>query len=162
MYCKTCGKEIPDGAYVCPYCGQQVNSQPSDDIAQRQRAQFYAQNMQNVPPVSNVSAPPTGKMNVCALLGLIFGCVAAFLTLLANILIWTATSLNVLGFVGFCSVFAQILAWPGLVLSIVGMCLLKRFGHKGLAIAALVVCSALIVFFIVNWISNAVLFSAYV
>ncbi len=25
MYCKTCGKEIDDNAYVCPHCGVKTN-----------------------------------------------------------------------------------------------------------------------------------------
>ncbi len=28
MYCKTCGKEINDGAVVCPNCGCSTNNKP--------------------------------------------------------------------------------------------------------------------------------------
>ncbi|HIZ64142.1 MAG TPA: zinc ribbon domain-containing protein, partial [Firmicutes bacterium] len=29
MFCKNCGKEIDDKAIVCPYCGVQVQSLPT-------------------------------------------------------------------------------------------------------------------------------------
>lgn len=52
MYCQYCGKEIPNGAYVCPYCFRRVCNipappaeddqpySPSDDMARRQRRQM--------------------------------------------------------------------------------------------------------------------------
>ena len=30
MYCKTCGKEIKDNAFVCPYCGCLVGTTEND------------------------------------------------------------------------------------------------------------------------------------
>ncbi len=31
MYCKNCGKEIDDNAYVCPHCGVKVEKQTTGD-----------------------------------------------------------------------------------------------------------------------------------
>ena len=34
MYCRNCGKEIDDNAYVCPHCGvkvERINDQPRAD-----------------------------------------------------------------------------------------------------------------------------------
>lgn len=28
MFCKNCGKQIPDGAHVCPYCGRSTGTPP--------------------------------------------------------------------------------------------------------------------------------------
>ncbi len=31
MYCKNCGKEISDNAYVCPHCGVKINGPQADE-----------------------------------------------------------------------------------------------------------------------------------
>lgn len=65
MYCKTCGKEINDNAYICPFCGCKTHD---DEVPQE--------------------APKARKMNglaiagfVCsffiAIVGLILSCIAA-------------------------------------------------------------------------------------
>lgn len=41
MYCKNCGKEIDDNAYVCPNCGVKVK----DELAER-REQQAASNLE--------------------------------------------------------------------------------------------------------------------
>ena len=38
MYCKNCGKEINDNAYVCPNCGVKVK----DELAERREQQTAA------------------------------------------------------------------------------------------------------------------------
>ena len=45
MFCKSCGKQIPDGAVVCPYCGQSM------------------QNMAPPPPIQPSVQPPVQKID---------------------------------------------------------------------------------------------------
>lgn len=36
MYCKNCGKEINNNAYVCPNCGVLVKSAPTEVVAKKE------------------------------------------------------------------------------------------------------------------------------
>ena len=36
MYCKNCGKEIDNNAYVCPNCGVLVKSAPTEVVAKKE------------------------------------------------------------------------------------------------------------------------------
>lgn len=31
MFCQKCGKEIPDDAAICPYCGAPTQESPADN-----------------------------------------------------------------------------------------------------------------------------------
>ena len=93
MFCKNCGKEIDEHAYVCPYCGVLVAT-----------------------PVPAVPDVPK-KVNGLGIAGFV-------------------VSLISLG-LGYFFVIASIV---GLVLSIVGVCLRKKYTScNGLAVAGLVI-----------------------
>lgn len=114
MFCKNCGKEIDDNALVCPNCGVATEKM-------QQEAAITA----------TAEAPATKKVNVCAILGLIF-------SILAFVGIWVFGWLFYIG------------APAALVLSIVGIVMSKKLNNgKGLAIAGLVVTIFDVVFYLI-------------
>ncbi len=93
MFCKNCGREIDEHAYVCPYCGALAAT-----------------------PVPAESPAPTTRVNGLGIAGFVVSLVSLGL--------------------GYFFVIASIV---GLVLSIVGMCLRKKYTScNGLAVAGLV------------------------
>ncbi len=105
MFCKNCGKEIPDGANVCPNCGQAPNG-PA--------------------PVQPGGNPDDGKgLSIAALVLGICGC-ALFWFSVANVIILAANILGIIfGIKGRKKSMAAYgkasgIATAGLVLSIIG------------------------------------------
>lgn len=114
MFCKNCGKEIDDNALICPNCGVATDKLQQDTAT-----------------TVTAEAPAAKKVNVCAILGLVF-------SILAFVGIWVFGWLFYIG------------APVALVLSIVGLVLSKKLGTgKGLAIAGLVVTIFDVVFYLI-------------
>ena len=94
MFCKNCGKEIDDGAVVCPNCGVAVSTVPTE----------------------TQSAPVTQK-NTIALVGFIFSFLIGLVGLICSIV-----GLNrVKNFTGPNDVTYKGLAIAGIVISAVNM-----------------------------------------
>lgn len=111
MFCKNCGKEIDDNAIVCPNCGVATENMNKEAAA--------------------TAEPAAKKVNVCAILSLVF-------SVLAFVGIWIFGWLFYLG------------APAALALSIVGLVFSKKLNNgKGLAIAGLAITIFDVVFFLI-------------
>lgn len=76
MYCKNCGKEIPEGQELCDTCAQNVNA-GAQNVNTNQTAQsnvnYQNTNYQNATVVNN-NVNPQAKSKLCAgLLGIFLG-----------------------------------------------------------------------------------------
>lgn len=150
MFCPHCGKEIADGSYICPHCNQTVEAPQQQ--AQPQQQQYNPQYQQFQQPQYNVpNQPVSGKKNICATLGLVFGIVGGACALISFIMALTIIS-TLSGTVGLVYLMLALtwIALPlliaGLALSIAGVALAKKYGHQGMAIAGLIVSVAFFIF----------------
>ena len=115
MYCKNCGKEIDNNAYVCPYCGALTAAQT---------------------PAAGGDA--SKKINGLGIAGFVVSLVSLGL--------------------GYFFAIASIV---GLVLSIVGMCMRKKYTScNGLAIAGLVLGIVSTLIWAIVWIAAGALLAA--
>lgn len=76
MFCANCGKEIPDYAKFCNYCGarQEINTSTSFQSAQQQTPRQNYAPQQNYEPRQPVPTPKSGKkMKVGGIILLILG-----------------------------------------------------------------------------------------
>lgn len=59
MYCRQCGKELPDGAQFCPYCGAASNAENAG--GQNAARQNGSDNGYAAPPYPPLSATPVSE-----------------------------------------------------------------------------------------------------
>ena len=93
MFCKYCGKEVAEHAFVCPSCGGLIGELPNAQ-AQAQKAkeadQFFGNVSQPNAQTANTPQPPSRKYVVFArvskivsIISLVFSGLTAFLLMLA-------------------------------------------------------------------------------
>jgi hypothetical protein len=77
MFCKKCGKRIPDDATYCPYCGEKVD--PVIDEGTSNENPYMNQ-------TGETPSSPETKTRVFAILSLVFGALGGLLGLIFGIL----------------------------------------------------------------------------
>ena len=131
MFCIHCGKELPDGARFCSFCGSSISTTPvNDNVQETAISEDPVVTETNGQPISvqtqpasqpvNESAEPK-KLQVMGLVGFILAC-ASF----------------VIGFLDFC-----LIATAGMIVSIVALVQFNKnpnkYKLKGFAIAGVAV-----------------------
>ena len=71
MFCLKCGKDLPEGAVFCPFCGQKQNA-PADAPAAAAPASGGADYAQPV----NRSPIKKARYNILCIIGLVIGAIA--------------------------------------------------------------------------------------
>ena len=89
MFCRKCGQQIPDGMFVCGYCGTPVEQNPNGNGNQqesRQDADDGATGMGTVSLILGVSSLLLDLLGCCltgmAIAGIVCSCVCAVFVIL--------------------------------------------------------------------------------
>ncbi len=132
MYCKHCGKQIPDDAAVCPECGKATGERPVGPVPSEKR--IYCKNCGREVDPKAVVCPNCGAKLDSAEKKPVNGIgIAGFV--LSIISVWGG------------SVF--IVPLVGLILSAIGVAQRKKYSANGFATAGLVISIVTLVFWLI-------------
>lgn len=148
-----CGRELPEEANECPSCGYPVHKRVPTEILLRREMQTDMRDVQNLSSDTDMKEKP--KKNIFSLLGLVFSSISMFLILLMSILIFFVLIAPALVISVVIIIF--LLGLSGFAFSIVGVRQLKVYGHRGLAMTALCLSSAIVGLFAMSFISRILL-----
>ena len=137
MYCKHCGKQIPDDAAVCPECGKPTGEQPQGASADR----VYCKNCGKEVDPKAVVCPYCGAQIVTEKKPVNGLGIAGFIVSIVSL--WSGA-------------FFGIVPLVGLILSAIGVAQRDNYSSSGFATAGLIISIVTLVFWILMLILVAV------